>query len=1181
MPFQAQMMMRKPDRAPLLALIITAFALSAGSASAAELLGFYQFEENYEDSSPKNADAVPSQNPEQLSFSAGFRGRGLDVNDPDGGANTGGSVDLPIDVNPAQLPGVTFGGWVKIDPTTVGDFDGFMAIDNGGWDRGLTVNAQASNSFGIASGEAPTNLGEIVAATWQYVVGTFDIETGVSSLYVGNADAATQTTATQSGNDLTQVGEPVIEVGRYDNQDLDAVVDDIFVFQGALTPFQVNAIRNLRLSNANLSPAEVNEIFILFDGNASGLVKGANWQPITGLPTENPGALIDRGNAGKAVVLDATGKGMLGEAKAFDVSDSDGDGLNDVWENIHFGNLAQTASGDPDADNLTNAEEFTALTLPTARDTDGDGLDDGAEVKTHLTDPTKADADGDGLNDGREIAARTDPTKADTDGDGFNDRVELEAERNPLDPNDKPIPAPFGLIGYYTFDDTYLDASENGNTAVPTQNPSEVSFSASGFRGKSLNINDPDAGPNSGGSVNLPINANPAELPGVTFGGWVNVDSATLGEFDGFMAIDNGGWDRGITVNAQSSNSFGVASGEAPTSIGQIVADTWQYVVGTFDSETGVSSIYVGDAVAATQATETQSGQDLTQVGEPMIEIGRYDNQDLDALVDDIFVFNTSLSNHHVNAIRNLRLSTLNYTPRQAAELFQLFATNASGKVGGTDWAPTVGLDAASPGALTRVGTVFTLVLDSTGKGMTTSGGATDTDGDGLDDLWETNYFGNLTQTAAGDPDGDTLSNAEEFVALTNPTVKDTDSDGLDDAAEVKTHGTDPLKADTDGDLYSDQAEVAAGTDPKNPSSLPREPAPPLLAYYAFEDSYLDGSGNNLTARPEQNPDQVQFAAGLRGRGADINDPDSGPNSGGSINIPIDANPDLLPDVSFGGWVKVETFEFDGFMATDNGGWDRGLTVNAENTNGFGLASGGAPLQAGPIAPGEWQYVVGTFSKPRNRTALYVGDASAATMTSVTATGRDLGVAPGETEIEIGRYDNQDLDGVVDDIFVFGGALSAHQVNAIRNLRLSTLDYSPREAATLFDLFSRNASGPVGAFTWSPASGLAATTPGAVVEAGGTYTLVLDNGGNGMKSGPSGDFKITSVLVTNVDGARRVTLRWTSQTGRTYAVDAAPNLNDWLEITDGIPSGGTETSFTDMSPGLASQAIRYYRVRQR
>ena len=93
------------------------------------------------------------------------------------------------------------------------------------------------------------------------------------------------------------------------------------------------------------------------------------------------------------------------------VADSDGDGLTDTWENTYFGNLAQTGSGDPDSDNLTNSEELVAGTDPTKADTDNDGLNDGAEVKTHTTNPTVADTDGDGVNDGAEITAGTNPKK--------------------------------------------------------------------------------------------------------------------------------------------------------------------------------------------------------------------------------------------------------------------------------------------------------------------------------------------------------------------------------------------------------------------------------------------------------------------------------------------------------------------------------------------------------------------------------------------------------------------------------------------------------------------------------------------------------------------------------------------------------------------------------------------------
>lgn len=62
-------------------------------------------------------------------------------------------------------------------------------------------------------------------------------------------------------------------------------------------------------------------------------------------------------------------------------------------------------------------------------------------------------------------------------------------------------------------------------------------------------------------------------------------------------------------------------------------------------------------------------------------------------------------------------------------------------------------------------------------------------------------------------------------------------------------------------------------------------------------------------------------------------------------------------------------------MSTDNGGWDRRITVNAQDSGSFGIASGAAPANGGAITPGEWQFVMGTLSRSNNRSTLYVGDA--------------------------------------------------------------------------------------------------------------------------------------------------------------------------------------------------------------
>lgn len=50
-----------------------------------------------------------------------------------------------------------------------------------------------------------------------------------------------------------------------------------------------------------------------------------------------------------------------------------------------------------------------------------------------------------------------------------------------------------------------------------------------------------------------------------------------------------------------------------------------------------------------------------------------------------------------------------------------------------------------------------------------TEAGLADSDGDGMLDSWENAQFGNLTQTALGDADGDTWSNRAEFNAGSNP----------------------------------------------------------------------------------------------------------------------------------------------------------------------------------------------------------------------------------------------------------------------------------------------------------------------------------------------------------------------------------------------------------------------------
>jgi hypothetical protein len=85
-------------------------------------------------------------------------------------------------------------------------------------------------------------------------------------------------------------------------------------------------------------------------------------------------AVYNSGDTNAAIRFDYDANSGL--AKRQSTFSADGDTLDDSWELENFGNLAETDTGDPDTDGLSNSNEFFFGSHPDKSDSDADSADD-------------------------------------------------------------------------------------------------------------------------------------------------------------------------------------------------------------------------------------------------------------------------------------------------------------------------------------------------------------------------------------------------------------------------------------------------------------------------------------------------------------------------------------------------------------------------------------------------------------------------------------------------------------------------------------------------------------------------------------------------------------------------------------------------------------------------------------
>jgi hypothetical protein len=192
-----------------------------------------------------------------------------------------------------------------------------------------------------------------------------------------------------------------------------------------------------------------------------------------------------------------------------------------------------------------------------------------------------------------------------------------------------------------------------------------------------------------------------------------------------------------------------------------------------------------------------------------------------------------------------------------------------------------------------------------------------------------------------------------------------------------------------------------------------------LLAFYPLEGNAQDSSRNN-------NHGQVGGASftesGYEGGCYTFNGTDD------YIQIPVNINPEFYPQLTMGAWVKANAASpIRQVISHDNGGFDRSVGIDRRGGGeGWSAFSGsGSVLGFEPVVLGEWVFLAVVYDQTAGTVRLYVNDKffdEAGTL----GVGHEYSWIGGNPSY--GEY----FSGEIDNVFIFGAALSEAQVAYLR-----------------------------------------------------------------------------------------------------------------------------------------------------
>lgn len=374
----------------------------------------------------------------------------------------------------------------------------------------------------------------------------------------------------------------------------------------------------------------------------------------------------------------------------------------------------------------------------------------------------------------------------------------------------------------------------------------------------------------------------------------------------------------------------------------------------------------------------------------------------------------------------------------------------------------------------------------------------------------------------------------------------DSDDDGLKDIDELDPDTghpsvTDPFDRDSDDDGVSDGTEVDLGSDPANPNStiLPTIGGD-LISYYNFDENA--GTAAADTA-PLGTPEHARTSTGTIGWGAPLIGTSSLDLPGNADMGAADAIGQLADPSAFtlAAWVNPDSNSlagnYNGIFMTRAENW--GLAINNQGAatlaydyrsdNALSGSGGSVGLDSPPgsAVVGTWQHLAMSWTGDGSTFTgkIYLDGVLLETIDEVTHPGISRVYSAAGQTWSIGNDMDRRLDGQIDDLCVFGTALSDEDVMAIAD------------------------AGRAGI----PATDLLPPDPVDIIS-----------------------------IVANSPASNDVTIAWDSNGGAAaYTVlsslDLTTPIGSWTVEHPSVPNGGGTTEFTDTEVP-ATEDTKYYAI---